>query len=110
MKEKVTVKFLCDSRQKWQKEKAKQMIQTFISYDEIKKYQETKEWIRIETNTHLIEIINLTQSPRGYRAHFMFDLTGFEINQETAMMKSTYWWSLTKDTVDKTIKSNGWSE
>lgn len=110
MKDKVTILILVDRRVEWQKEKAKLMFQSFINMDDVIKYIETKDDIYIETDTHFIRIVGLTQSPRGYRANFIIDLSDLPDAKETSIIKSTYDWTFSKDNLDKQLKDNGWIE
>ncbi|MFK7678777.1 hypothetical protein ACI3ER_12105 [Bacillus sp. Wb] len=108
MSNKITILFLIDRNSIEQKEKAKLMIQSFINKSNVINHKETKEELFIETETHQIKIISLSQSPRGYKANFMFDLSGHKEAKEAAHNNSTYNWNIAQEVVNNQVYNNGW--
>ncbi|MGG0308234.1 hypothetical protein ABEY43_06090 [Priestia megaterium] len=108
MLEKVTILFLTNKDAKWQMDKVKLMIQSFINTEDIIRCSKSNNYILIETKTHHIRIVGMEQSPRGYRANFIFDLSGFQEAVDTAEGKSTYDYSHARDVVNKQLINNGW--
>lgn len=107
--EKVTVLILVNKKLKWQKQKAKLFVQSFVKESDVINYVETRDDIHFETKTHFIRIIGLTQSPRGYRANFIIDFTGQQESRETADYKSTYnWGDRFTNGLNEILNNNGW--
>ncbi|WP_425203648.1 hypothetical protein [Priestia megaterium] len=105
---KITILFLVDNNHLKQKDKAKLMIQSLINKNDTSIYKETKEEIYLETETHQIKILTLSQSPRGHKANFIIDLSGNKEAIEAAHNNSTYDWNITQSIVKNNIKSNNW--
>jgi hypothetical protein len=102
--EKVTVKLYVKGD--YLREKAEFFIKSFIKKEDVIKEIITKEFIRLETSTHIVEITSY--HTRGHRAHFIIDLTGIEESMDTAYYKSTYNRYPTIHAVPQLLNSNGW--
>ena len=110
MLNKVSILFTTDLRDKKDREKLKQMLMSFIKKEDVIKFEERPYLIYIETKTHTIRIIGMSQSPRGYRANFFIDTSGIEEASWSAKAKSTYDWTFRSDyhPVKDLLNQNGW--
>lgn len=90
---KVTYLFFVDKHSSRQRDKAETMILTFIKNEDIVRYQATRDYIYIETDTQLFRIVSINPpalSVRGHRANFIIDFTRYEHLHMYADMNSTW--------------------